>query len=185
VDQGQGQLGDLLESPLVTLVFVDPRADLRQQLLGDVDGACLALLLEGELMADVQGSTFGAVTGGVATTSADGAQTGGQERASRATVFEATVQLAADQGGMLGQTHWRLRTKVEACTVSLWVRNGRKKRGARKKAGQAVRRPCRRSETNRGSAAYNRCEETTVPQSCASLWRVLSGCEPRPNLIPL
>src|SRR5439155_23897412 len=113
VNEGQGQLGDLLESPLVTLVLVDPRADLLQQILGDVDGAGLALLLERELMADVERAAFGAVARGIATAAADGGQAGGQQRAGRAAPFDATVQLAAAQGGMLGQTHGGLRKTGE------------------------------------------------------------------------
>jgi hypothetical protein len=96
LNQGQGQLGDLLESPLVTLVFFDPRADLLQQILRDVDGACLALLLECELMAGVERAAFGAVTGGIATAATDGSQAGAQQRASRAALFDAAIQLSAD-----------------------------------------------------------------------------------------
>src|SRR5581483_4279003 len=78
------------------------------------NGARLALFLERELMADVERTAFGAVTGGIATAATDAAQAGGQQRAGRAALFEAAVQLSADEGGMLGQTPGSLRKKGES-----------------------------------------------------------------------
>jgi len=135
VDEGQGQLRDLLESSLVPLVFVDPRADLLQQILGDIDGACLALLLEGELMADVEWAVLGTVAGGIATAAADGAQAGGQQRAGWVALFEAAVQLSADQGGMLGQTHGSLRKKGESLHSKSMRKEGAKKERCEKNGG--------------------------------------------------
>ena len=45
LDQGQGQLADLVDQGLEALVFLHPCLDLLEEVLGHVDGACLALLL--------------------------------------------------------------------------------------------------------------------------------------------
>ena len=55
---------DLVEEGLEALVFGEPRADLGEQFLGDVNGAGLAVLLEGEVLAGVQGSAVVAAAGG-------------------------------------------------------------------------------------------------------------------------
>jgi len=117
----------------VPLVRVAPRADLLQPILGDVDGARLALLLERELMADVERAAFGTVAGRIATAAADGAQAGRQQRAGRAALFEATVQLPTNQGGMLGQTQGSLRKRGESLHSKARGKEGAKKGRCEKK----------------------------------------------------
>ena len=137
--QGHAELMNLLEQPFEPFVFGNPCPHLNDQILGDVDGAGLALLLERELMADVERAAFGAVARGIATAAADGGQAGGQQRAGRAALFEATVQLPTNQGGMLGQTQGSLRKRGESLHRKSMGKEWAKKERCEKTAGQAVR----------------------------------------------
>ena len=68
---------------------------------------------------------MGAMAGGLAAASADGGETGGEERAVGAALFDAAVELAADQGGVLGQTH----QKAPGCGEGLRSKHLYQKKG--------------------------------------------------------
>ena len=53
-EQGHRQLMDLVEQGLEAFVFGRPCADLGEEFFGDVDGAGLAVLLEGEMLAGME-----------------------------------------------------------------------------------------------------------------------------------
>lgn len=103
---------DLVEEILEAFVFGQPRANLGEQILGDVDGSCLALFLEGEVLSDVQRSAFVAAAGGAAAAVGVGTEGGGQDRGGGGELLESPLQHAQDEAGVVGNVHGSCRTRA-------------------------------------------------------------------------
>src|SRR4029078_13295141 len=104
-EQGHRQLMDLVEQGLEALVFGEPCADFGEEVFGDVNGAGLAALLEGEVLAGVEGPAV--VTAALRASAAVGvsAEGGGQDRGGRGELLEAALQHAEDVVGVAGNAH--------------------------------------------------------------------------------
>lgn len=100
----QGQVGDVAHQGLEAFVLAYPLLDFGQQILGDVNGAGFAFYFIGQVVGQVP-LTGLAVAAGPATLSSEGNQAGGNKRAVGFELFEACVQVAPDEGGMLGNLH--------------------------------------------------------------------------------
>lgn len=100
--QGDTEVVNLLEQGLDPFVLGDPCANLREQVLGDVDGACLALVLEGEVMGGVQRAAVMAAAGGADAAGAGEDERSGEEGGVGGQLLEAGVELASDEGGVVG-----------------------------------------------------------------------------------
>lgn len=85
-------------------MFAHPLLDLREQLLGNVNGAGFAFDFIGQVMGQVPFSGL-AVAAGATAFAAEGNQAGGNKRAVEFELFDAGVEVAADQGGMFGNFH--------------------------------------------------------------------------------
>jgi len=85
-------------------VLADPLLDLREQVLGDVNGTGFALYFKGQVMGQMA-LTGLAVAAGAAAFAAEGHQAGGDERAVELELLDPSLQVAADEGGMLGDFH--------------------------------------------------------------------------------
>ncbi len=107
-NQGQGELGDLVDELFEAVVFLSPSFDLGEQVDWDVSGVGLGLDLPGEIVAQVL-VAVGTAAVGIAASPADGDEAGGQDRAFGLEFFLAGLKGATDQGGMLGYFHERLR----------------------------------------------------------------------------
>jgi len=101
LDLGQSQLGDVLGEFFQALVFGNPRLDLLEQILGHVNGAGFALLFAGQVVSGMAWSLL-AMTAGAAATPVNQDQTGGKDGRFRLKVFEPGQEMAADEGGVLG-----------------------------------------------------------------------------------
>jgi hypothetical protein len=96
-NQGQGQLIDFAEQVLETPMFLDPCADIRNQVQGDVNGATFAAFFEGDMLRGMFATALHAVAGRDAAGALELDQAGGQNRLGAAQLLEAAVQLAANQ----------------------------------------------------------------------------------------
>jgi hypothetical protein len=103
-DQGHRQLVDLGQQGLEALVFLNPRADLVQEVKGDVDSAGPAPLLVGEVPGEVRLALAAAATG-LAAAFAHLGQGGGQHGLAGCQAGPPGVQHAADGGRVLGYAH--------------------------------------------------------------------------------
>jgi hypothetical protein len=93
---------DLVQEGLEALVLGQPGADLREDLLGDVDGASLAGLLEGEVLAGVPGAAVVAAAGRAAAAAGAGAERGGPDGGRGPQLLEAVLEQAEEGGGVVG-----------------------------------------------------------------------------------
>ena len=87
-------------------MFAHPLLDFREQVLGDINGVGFAFDFIGQVMGQVP-LTGLAVAAGTAAFAAEGHQAGGDERALEFELLDASVEVAADQGGMFGNFHIR------------------------------------------------------------------------------
>ena len=104
LDLGQGQVGNVAHQGLEAFVFADPLLNLREQILGDINGTGFALYFEGQVIGQVAFTGL-AVAAGAAALSAEGDQAGSDERAVGFEFLDARQEVAADQGGMFGYLH--------------------------------------------------------------------------------
>ena len=111
LDQGHGQLADLVDQGLETLGFLHPFSDLLKQVLGHVNGACLAPVPESEMVGLVQRAAVVAGAGGLAAAFVHLHEAGRQDGAGGNELLESPVQHPADQCRVAGDTHeWTPRT---------------------------------------------------------------------------
>lgn len=85
--------------------------DLGEKSLGDVNGAGLAVVAEGEVLGGMEGAAVMAAAGGAAAAVGIGAEGGGEDRGGGGELFEATLEHAEDEGGVVGDAHGGLRGK--------------------------------------------------------------------------
>jgi hypothetical protein len=104
LDLGQGQVGDVAQEGFEAFVLADPLLDLREQVLGDVNGTGFALYLVGQVMGRVA-LTGLAAAAGPAAFAAEGYEAGGDERAVELKLVNPGLEVAADESGMLGNLH--------------------------------------------------------------------------------
>ena len=93
---------DLVQQLLEALVFGEPCADLGEQFLGDVEGAGLVLLLEGQVLAGVQRPAVVTASGGSAAAVGVGAEGSGEHGGCGGEPFEAALQPAQQVAGVVG-----------------------------------------------------------------------------------
>ncbi len=86
-------------------MFLHPSSDLREQVLGHVDGAGLAPLGEGDLVGGVQRATVVAGAGRLAAAFVHLGQAGRQERARGSQLLESPLEHPTDQGGVARHMH--------------------------------------------------------------------------------
>jgi len=89
---------------LEAFVLAYPLLDFGKQILGNVNGAGFTLYFIGQVM-DQMALTGLAVATGPAAFSSEGNQTGGDKRALGFELLETGLEVAADQGGVLGNFH--------------------------------------------------------------------------------
>jgi hypothetical protein len=118
-DQSHTQLVDLGQEGPQASVFGQPSAHLIEQVKGDVNGASLALVLEGEVPGGVQRSTLLAVAGRPAAVFADLGEAGGQDRLAPRELGQAGIEHAADHGRVLGHAHTQLHHELTAKVLGL------------------------------------------------------------------
>jgi hypothetical protein len=106
LDLGQSVQGDLADQLFEPLVFSNPCLNLREQVRGNVDGAGFALLFAGQIMGWMAW-TGGAMTAWSAAFAVDGDEAGGQDRSPGLELFDPGLELASDEGGMVGDFHER------------------------------------------------------------------------------
>jgi len=106
-DQRYAELMNLVQQLVEAALCGEPLPDLLHQILGDVDGAGTALVLEGELIGRVFGTTAVAAAGGGAAGAEDLTERAGEQGAGCCQAFEACLEHAAYQGGMVRDTHER------------------------------------------------------------------------------
>ena len=85
-------------------MFAHPLLDLREQVLGDINGAGFAFDFIGQVMSQVP-LTGLAVAAGAPAFATEGHQAGGDKRAVEFELLDARVEVAADQGGVFGNFH--------------------------------------------------------------------------------
>ena len=103
-DQGQGQLGDLVNEFFEAAMLLSPLFDLGEQIHRDVNGMGFGFELPSEVVAQVLAASSTAAVG-IATGAADGDEAGGQDWAFGLELLLAGQKEAADQGGMFGCFH--------------------------------------------------------------------------------
>lgn len=104
LDQGQGELGDLLNQLFESAVFLSPLFDLGEQVDRDVGGVSFGFDFPGQIVARVL-MPSGAATVGMAASPVNRHEAGGQDGALGLELFLAGLEEAADQGGMFGYFH--------------------------------------------------------------------------------
>ena len=104
LDQGQGQLGDLVDELFEAAVFLSPLFDLGQEVHGDVSGVGLGSDLPGQIVAEVLLAS-GAAAVGIAAGAADGDEASGQDWGMGLELFLAGLEGAADERGVFGYVH--------------------------------------------------------------------------------
>ena len=107
-DQGQRQLGELVDESFETAVFLSPLFDLGEEIHRDVGGVGFALDLPGQVMARVLVAA-GAAAAGIAASAAKGDEAGGEHGTVGLELLLAGLEGAADQGGMFRRFHRFLR----------------------------------------------------------------------------
>ena len=149
----------------MTLVVVDPCADVVEEVEGDVDGSGLALGLVGHMPAGVQFPVGVAAARLAATALADLRQAGGQQRLIAAQPGQPGLEPGPDLGRVVGDAHG---LSVQGHQGNRWYREGligkrRKNKGAKKKVGDRTD-PRSRREANQGLASKIRREEFLTAQ---------------------
>jgi len=104
LDEGQGELGDLVNQLFEAAVFLSPLFDLGNQIHRDVNGMGFGFDLPGQVVAQVLLAS-GTATVGIAASAAAGHEAGGQDGAPGLELFLAGLEEAADQGGVFGYFH--------------------------------------------------------------------------------
>ena len=104
-DQSDAQRVDLGQKRLDAFVFCDPRSDLVKEIEGNVNGARLAIDLEGEVPGPVQRSALTAMATVSAAVLGGVNQAGGQDRLACGQPAQPTVQHAANLRRMLRHAH--------------------------------------------------------------------------------
>jgi hypothetical protein len=104
LNQGQGELGDLVNQLFETAVFLSPLFDLGKQIHRDVNGMGFGFDLPGEVMAGVLLAS-GTAAVGIAASAADGDEAGGQDGAFGLELLLTGLEEPADQGGMFWCFH--------------------------------------------------------------------------------
>src|SRR5271157_4522544 len=106
--QGQAELLDLFEKLLYSFVFGDPCPYLREQIFGDINGACLVPGdTEGHMLPCMERPAMVTAAGRPAATMAVGVEGGGQDDGARGHLLEAAIEHAADGSGVIGDGHGR------------------------------------------------------------------------------
>jgi len=98
-------------------VFAHPLLDLREQVLGDINGAGFAFDFIGQVVGQVT-LTGLAVAAGAAAFAAEGHQAGGDKRAVGFELLDARVEVAADQSGMFGDFHRAVIEQVQGSGIT-------------------------------------------------------------------
>ncbi len=104
LDQRQRQLGYLADELFEAAMFVSPLFDLGHQIHRDISGMGFGFNLPGEVMAWVLLAS-GTTAMRIATGTADGDEAGGDHRAFGLELLLASLEGAADQGGMFRYFH--------------------------------------------------------------------------------
>jgi hypothetical protein len=94
---------DLVEQGLEAFVFVQPCANLGKQFLGDVNGAGLAVLFEGEVLSTMERSAVVTAAGGSSTAVGVLAEGGSQDGRGGGQFFETPLKHAEQVAGMSGK----------------------------------------------------------------------------------
>jgi hypothetical protein len=104
LNEGQRELGDLVDELFEASVFLSPLFDLGEQFNGDVSGVGLGFDFPGEVMTGVFLAP-GTAAVRIAASSADRDEAGGQDWALGLEFFLTGLETTADQGGVLGYFH--------------------------------------------------------------------------------
>ena len=104
LDEGQGELGDLVDKLFEAAVFLSPLFGLGNQIHRDVNGMGFGFDLPGEVVAQVLFASSTAAVG-IAASAADGDKAGGQDWAFGLELFLTGLEEAADQGGVFRCFH--------------------------------------------------------------------------------
>jgi len=113
LNEGQGELGDLVDELFEAAVFLSPLFDLAHQIHRDVNGMGFGFDLPGEVMAQVF-FALGTTAVGIAARAADGDEAGSQDRAFGLELFLAGLEKAADQSGVFWRFHTVTRAFIQA-----------------------------------------------------------------------
>ena len=104
LNEGQGELGDLVDELFEAAVFLSPLFDLGNQIHWNVSGVGFGFDLPGQVVAQVL-LAAGTAAVGIAASAADGDEAGGQDGAFGLELFLAGLEEAADEGGVFGYFH--------------------------------------------------------------------------------
>ena len=104
LNEGQGELGELVDELFEAAVFLSPLFDLGNQIHRDVNGMGFGFDLPGQVVAQVLLASSAAAVG-IAASAADGDEAGGQDRAFGLELLLAGLEEAADQRGVFGCFH--------------------------------------------------------------------------------
>ena len=113
LDEGQGELGDLVDELFEAAVFLSPLFGLGHQIHRDVNGMGFGFDLPSEIMAQVLLAS-GTAAVGITARAADGNEAGSQDRAFGLELLLAGLEEAADQGGMFWRFHTFTRAVIQA-----------------------------------------------------------------------
>jgi len=106
-DERHAQEVDLVEEGLEALVLCDPSSDLRDSFFGDVNGACLAVVLEGEMLSRVEWAPMMASASRSSTAVGIGGKRGRQDGGIAGEFFEPSIEHASDERGVFWYAHGR------------------------------------------------------------------------------
>jgi hypothetical protein len=126
-EQGHRELVDHAEEVFEPVMFGEPCADLGEQFLGDIDGAGLAVLLEGQVLTLVQGAAVMAAAFGASAALGVLAKGGRQDRGGRSQLFQAVLQHAEEVGRVAGNTHGASTKGAAELGRRMALREGREK----------------------------------------------------------
>ena len=178
LDLGQGQLGDLPVEGLEAVVLGDPGLHLREQILGDIHRARFPVLLAGQVMAGMAGSSL-AVTAGTTASFVNRDEAGGQDGTAGLEFLGAGLEVARDQGGVFGDDHgWEepvsgLASRISIDTYPKCPEKSDLRRKVPEDLGQRGSPKHARGWKQRGGSAGRKCEKSAIPQSCNEEARAL------------
>ena len=104
LDLGQSQVGDVAQKTFEAFVLAHPLLDLREQVLGDVNGTGFALNLIGQVVSQVALTGLAAAAGPSAF-AAESYEAGGDERAIELKLLDPGFQVAPDESGVFRDFH--------------------------------------------------------------------------------
>jgi len=104
LNERQGQLGDLADELFETAMFLSPLFDFWEEIHRDVNSMSFGFDFPGQVVARVLLAS-GASTVGIAASTSDGDEAGGQHGALGLELLLTGLEAAADQGGMFGYVH--------------------------------------------------------------------------------